>query len=117
KEKKRNILIDQKNIETHNLRKKLDNSFEELIQLAIHDDPLFIPKFKEIYFEFYTILISGYPQLTASDIKFCAFIKLNFSNKEIAEYGHMSIRTVESKTYRIRKKIELDQEIDFNNWI
>ncbi|KFF75697.1 hypothetical protein HX13_06345 [Chryseobacterium sp. P1-3] len=44
------------------------------------------------------------PALTANDILFCAYIKLNFSNKEIAEYAHLSIRTVESKKVPFKEK-------------
>jgi hypothetical protein len=117
KQKEKDSIIDQKEKETYILRRKLDTTFEEIIQLAINNDPLFIQKFKEVYSEFYDNLTSKYPQLTSSDIKFCAFIKLKFSNKEIAQYSHMSIRTVESKKYRIKKKIGLDPKIDFNNWI
>ncbi|NML71791.1 hypothetical protein HHL23_18610 [Chryseobacterium sp. RP-3-3] len=100
-----------------NLNKKPDTTFEEVVQLAIHSAPLFLTKFKELYPEFYNNLALQYPQLTSNDIRFCALIKLNFSNKEIAQYDHISIRTVESKKYRLRKKLGLPADLDFNKWI
>lgn len=113
----KDILIDKKNKDIDILEKKLDSSYEEVIQLAINGDNLFMVKFKEIYSDFYNKLIKCYPDLNASDLKFCAFVKLNFSNKEIAQYGNMSVRTVESKKYRLRKKIGLPANTDFNKWI
>lgn len=113
----KDILIDKKNKDIDILEKKLDTSYEEVIQLAINDDNLFIVKFKEIYPDFYNNLIRYYPDLNAGDLKFCALVRLNFSNKEIAQYGNMSVRTVESKKYRLRKKIGLPANTDFNKWI
>ncbi|GAA5095526.1 hypothetical protein GCM10023210_28380 [Chryseobacterium ginsengisoli] len=117
KQKENDTTIHQKVQETDLLKKKLDTAIDEVIHLAITDDPSFIVKFKEVYSEFYTTLRSEYPQLTVNDMKFFALIKLKFSNKEIAEYAHMSIRTVESKKYRLRKKIDLATDVDFNNWV
>lgn len=117
KQKENSTVIHQKLQETEVLKKKLEIPVEELVNLAMRDDPSFIIKFKEVYFEFYVNLRSDYPQLTVNDMKFFALIKLKFSNKEIAEYAHMSIRTVESKKYRLRKKIDLPQDVDFNNWV
>ncbi|WP_165585207.1 helix-turn-helix transcriptional regulator [Chryseobacterium soli] len=117
RQKLKDAVIDQKVLESEELKRKLDNRYEELIHLAIHSDPSFINRFKELYPEFYDNLTSKYQNLTLNDLKLCAFIKLNFSNKEIAEYDHISVRTVESKKYRLRKKLNLSGDIDFNKWV
>ncbi len=46
--------------------------------------------------------------LTANDLKFCAFLRLNLSSKEIAPLLNISVRSVEIKRYRLRKKMKLD---------
>lgn len=117
KEKEKNNIIDQKLNETDDLKKKLAVPIEDVVHLAIDDDPCFLIKFKELYSDFYNNLLSEFPHLTNNDMKFLALIKLKFSNKEIAEYAHISIRTVESKKYRLRKKIGLDPDVDFNKWV
>ncbi|MDP9959123.1 helix-turn-helix transcriptional regulator [Chryseobacterium lathyri] len=117
RQKLRDTLINQKVLESEELKRKLDNTYEELMHLAIHSDPSFMNRFKELYPEFYDNLTSKYQNLTLNDMKLCAFIKLNFSNKEIAEYDHISLRTVESKKYRLRKKLNLSGDIDFNKWV
>ncbi|MCT2409461.1 LuxR C-terminal-related transcriptional regulator [Chryseobacterium antibioticum] len=115
---KKEQTIEEKQVLTEELTGKLnDKKFYEVIRLAKNYSPEFIILFKEVYPEFYNNLTSKYQNLTLNDIKLCAFIKLNFSNKEIAEYDHISLRTVESKKYRLRKKLNLSGDVDFNVWI
>ncbi|WP_449397816.1 helix-turn-helix transcriptional regulator [Chryseobacterium wanjuense] len=97
--------------------KQLNTSDDDIIQLAINDDPTFMMKFREHYSEFYNNMTTSYTALTVNDMKFIAYVRLKFSNKEIAQYGNMSIRTVESKKYRLRKKLNLSPDTDFNQWI
>ncbi|MCC3215617.1 hypothetical protein LIV57_10130 [Chryseobacterium sp. X308] len=117
RDKLKDILIGQKIQESQELKRKLTNVYDELIQLAKNSDPSFMNRFKELYPEFCNHLTSKYSQLNSNDLRLCAFIKLNFSNKQIAEYDNISLRTVESKKYRLRKKLELSKEIDFNKWV
>lgn len=74
-------------------------------------------KFKEINTGFDGMLMGSYPQLTKGDREFCAFVKLNLSNKEIAQLLQISHKSVISKKYRIVKKLNLDQEVDFYQWL
>lgn len=117
REKKKDNLIMEKERETEILKKKLSSSIDELIQLAIHNDPVFLGKFEEAYPQFYNSLLLQCPNITPKEFKLCALIRLNFSNKEIAQYNHISIRTVESQKYRLRKKLGFAADIDFNKWV
>lgn len=117
KQKQKDLIIIQKNMEAILLKQKLVNAYEEVTHLAVKKDPSFINRFKQVYPEFYNNLTTAYPELTLNDMRLCAFIKLNFSNKEIAEYSHISVRTVESQKYRLRKKLGLSADIDFNKWV
>ncbi|UQD57697.1 LuxR family transcriptional regulator [Flavobacterium sp. K5-23] len=53
---------------------------------------------------------SSHPLLTPSDLKLCAFLRLNLSSKEIAPLLNISVRSVEIKRYRLRKKMDLSHE-------
>ncbi|MBW2962268.1 triple tyrosine motif-containing protein [Mesonia aestuariivivens] len=53
---------------------------------------------------------SKHPNLTSNDLKLCAYLRLNLSSKEIAPMLNISVRSVEIKRYRLRKKIELPHE-------
>src|SRR5690625_239614 len=93
------------------LKKKLNLAFEEVVELAESNSPNFLSRFIEVYPEFYNQLITEYPDLTTADIKLCALLKLNYTTKEIAEITFCSVRTVQNRMYRIRKKINLPSEI------
>jgi DNA-binding CsgD family transcriptional regulator len=103
--------------ETDELKSKLNVAFDELSKLASTNDPFFLTRFKEVYPEFYEKLTSTYPHLTANDIRFSAFLRLNLSTKTIAQYKNISIRTIESRKYRLRKKLELPSDVDLNKWM
>jgi DNA-binding CsgD family transcriptional regulator len=47
--------------------------------------------------------------LTANDLRLCAYLRLNLSSKEIAPLLNISVRS-EIKRYRLRKKMELTHE-------
>ena len=48
-----------------------------------------------------------HPLLTPNDLRICAYLRLNLSSKEIAPLLNISVRSVEIKRYRLRKKMEL----------
>lgn len=48
--------------------------------------------------------------LTPNDLRLCAYLRLNLSSKEIAPLLNISVRSVEIKRYRLRKKMELAHE-------
>lgn len=70
--------------------------FEEAFNNADKD---FLQKMKHLH-----------PALTPNDLKLCAYLRLNLSSKEIAPLLNISVRSVEIKRYRLRKKIEIPHE-------
>ncbi len=48
--------------------------------------------------------------LTPNDLRLCAYLRLNLSSKEIAPLINISVRSVEIKRYRLRKKMDLSHE-------
>ncbi|MEI3789110.1 MULTISPECIES: hypothetical protein [unclassified Chryseobacterium] len=117
RERVKDAMINEKVKESENLKRKLTTTYEELIMLAKRSDPSFMIKFRDSHSDFYDCLISKYPDLNPNDLKLCAFLKLDLSNKQISDYDHISIRTAESKKYRLRKKLKLSRDIDLYKWI
>ncbi len=76
--------------------------FEEAFN---HADKEFFKKVKEIH-----------PDLTPNDLRLCVYLRLNLSSKEIAPLLNISPRSVETKRYRLRRKIGLDREISLNDY-
>lgn len=92
-------------------------SVKELHQLAITNNPIFLSEFRSVFPDFEAKLLELAPNMIISELEICAFIKLNISTKEIASYTKSSIRAVEGKKYRIRKKLALDKEVDLYVYI
>jgi AraC family chitin signaling transcriptional activator len=51
-----------------------------------------------------------HPSLTPNDLRLCAYLRLNLSSKEIAPLLNISVRSVEIKRYRLRKKMDLNHK-------
>ncbi len=52
----------------------------------------------------------AHPSLTPNDLRLCAYLRLNLSSKEVAPLINISVRSVEIKRYRLRKKMDLAHE-------
>ena len=85
------------------LVKKIDEN------IASHDDwKTFETNFERAHEEFIKKLKAGYPKLTPSDLRLCAYLRMNLSSKEIAPLLGISVRGLENHRYRLRKKMGLD---------
>lgn len=56
-------------------------------------------------------------KIRTTELEFCAMAFLNFSTKNIAEYTYVTIRAVQIRKNRLRKKFEIPSAEDFNNWM
>lgn len=79
------------------------NLFKDAFENADQD---FFKKIKELH-----------PELTPNDLKLCAYLRLNLSSKEIAPMLNISVRSVEVKRYRLRKKMDLEHEAGLVEYI
>ncbi len=69
-------------------------------------DTGFLKKIKELH-----------PDLTSNDLKLCAYLRLNLSSKEIAPLLNISVKSVEVKRYRLRKKMQLEHENSLTEYL
>jgi AraC family transcriptional regulator, chitin signaling transcriptional activator len=67
--------------------------------------------------EFVEKLSKKYPSLTPKDIKLSIYLKMNLSSKEIAPLMNISFRGVELHRYRLRKKLEIPQEVSLSRFM
>ncbi|GGH06378.1 7TM-DISM domain-containing protein [Pedobacter zeae] len=121
--RKQRILL-QEQVEGY--RKQLDATKEKvheplslkaLIELAHSGDPSFMKRFNETEPVFIEKLLQIAPQLLPAELVLCAYIRLNFDTKEIARSCKLSVRAVESRKYRIRKKLGIDSETNVHSWM
>lgn len=92
-------------------------SLKELTNLARARDPAFMERFHESESGFIKELQRLSPQLLTAELELCAYMRLNFDTKEIARTCKLSVRAVESRKYRIRKKLGLEVETNMQTWI
>ncbi|MBR9914172.1 MAG: transcriptional regulator [Algicola sp.] len=94
------------------LLKKINNS------IAHKDEwEIFEHNFNQVHDEFFKGLIEKYPDLTPKDLKICAYIKMNLSTKEIAPLMNISVRGVETHRYRLKKKLQLENDISLTTYL
>ncbi|MEJ5106022.1 hypothetical protein DRF65_04280 [Chryseobacterium pennae] len=96
--------------EALSLKNRINDSFDELVVLVKKNDSTFLTRFQEVYPEFCPKLLEINPRLGASELAFCAMIKLNFTSKEIAEYTFIQHKSVQQKKHRLRKKLNVPTE-------
>lgn len=67
-------------------------------------------RFSQVYNDFYERLNQRFPNLTPSEKKLCAFLRLNMSSKEICALTRQSYNSLNVARARLRKKLDLNQK-------
>lgn len=100
-------------------RKKLQNMFSKLNQHEIGEEymSVFDANFEKVHQHFFKSLKEICPELTQRELRICAFIKMNLTNKEISPLLNISVRGIETARYRIRKKLNLEHEDNFADFL
>lgn len=68
---------------------------------------VFQKNFDLVYNNFIHDLREQYPRLNTSWLMFCAYIRMNKTNKEIAELMNMTVGAVEKRKYRMHEKFNM----------
>ncbi|PRY84785.1 helix-turn-helix transcriptional regulator [Mongoliibacter ruber] len=106
--------IKRQKYNSENLNQSFENKSWVKFLLQEGNGGLFITEFVERYPNFVLKLETLIPDLNSMDFKICALMRLDFFTKEIAELTYSTVRAVESRKYRIRKKIGVESHIDLN---
>ncbi|MFA5329890.1 MAG: regulator [Prolixibacteraceae bacterium] len=94
------------------LVKKIDDN------IASQDEwKVFEANFERAHEQFMKTLKDNYTDLTPSDLRLCAFLRMNLASKEIAPLMGISVRGVENHRYRLRKKLDLDADGNLTDFI
>ena len=103
--------------ETTKLSRQINHAFDEVVELAKKNDPLFITRFQEVYSTFWDKLNNVHPELSPAEQHLCAMTYLNFTTQQIADYSYLQMRSVQTRRSRLRKKIGLDSGVDLYNYL
>ncbi len=74
-------------------------------------------RFKTIHSDFYSKIISNYPDLSPVELRIVTLLRLNLTSKEISEILQRSIKTIENNRSLIRKKMNLDTNTNLTSFI
>ncbi|GAA4237886.1 hypothetical protein GCM10022291_26210 [Postechiella marina] len=73
--------------------------------------------FTKVNDSFFSSLKVQYPLLTPTDLKMCAFIKLGFSSKDMAQIMGITVEGINTSRSRLRKKMSLDRKVVLSEFL
>ena len=73
--------------------------------------------FNKSYPGFLEKLASLNKSLTIPDLRICAYLRSGQTTKEIAQMTGLSVRSIESRRYRLRKKLDLKRDTSLHTFI
>lgn len=122
--KKNESLQEVKN-ELEENKKSIDNKylFNKLVKkvdrtIGNEDEwELFEYNFNQVHEDFFIKLKEKHPKLTQKDLKICAYIKMNLLSKEIAPLMNVTIRGLETHRYRLKRKLNLENDNSLSNYL
>ncbi len=85
---------------------RIDNDWED-----------FKNRFEQVHHNFFSDLKEAFPDVTSSELKLCALLKLNFNLKEAAQILGIAPESVKTARYRLKKKLALEPEDDLSSFI
>ncbi|MDD4590332.1 MAG: transcriptional regulator [Parabacteroides sp.] len=95
---------------------RLKSMMEETLD-AKADWKLFESYFNAAHQNFVERLRSQYTDITPGDLRICCLLKMNLSTKEIASLLNISIRAVELRRYRLRKRLMLEGDTNLTDFL
>ena len=111
---------DVRNINTDNAEKKKLQSIVNTIHINQSDEQNwenFHTRFKEVHIDFDKKIKTKFDKITSNDLRLLSLIRMNLSSKEIANVLNVSHEGIKKARYRLRKKMELDTEVNLEELI
>jgi hypothetical protein len=119
-------MIDKINDDLETLRQKSADEDTEIVKfnrilhaaiLTDEDWENFKKAFEEVYPGFFASLRYQYPDITVSELRLSALIKLKLSLKESASMLGISPESIKKSRYRLRKKFDLYEKETLEDFI
>ena len=73
--------------------------------------------FENVHTGFFTRINEKFSNLTPKDQKLCAYLRMNFNTKEIAQLMSITSGSAEISRIRLRKKLNLSKETNLVKFI
>lgn len=73
--------------------------------------------FQKIHPDFFNNISREFPDLTPSELKLAALLRLNLASKEISAITYISLGSVKTSRFRLRKKLKLSTDDNIVNFL
>ncbi|WP_442591737.1 triple tyrosine motif-containing protein [Pedobacter sp. AW31-3R] len=90
--------------------RKMQKLVDEGLNDQRRDWSMFESSFDEAHGSFFKKLKAKYPELVPNDLKLCALLHMNMTSKEMASLLNITLRGVEIRRHRLRKKLNIPAE-------
>lgn len=98
-------------------QKVLDELKQQLYSINRDQSAEIQTRIEKINSSFLFNLKSNYPHLTDDDTRLASLLLLDLSAKEISTILHIEVKSVNMKCYRLKKKLNLDQNTDLRDFL
>ena len=118
-----NKIIEELNLEIERLQFYEKKGLLKVIQImkkAINEETdweKFESEFDTVHNTFFKYIQGKFPQLSRSEMKHLAYMKIGLSNQQIAKLMEVKVDSLRSLRYRIKKKLNLNNEIELRDYI
>ena len=109
-----NLVTDSTNLKPQ--ISKLNRTIESNINFD-DDWDKFKLHFDQVHPQFFETLKQKYPTFNNNDFRFCSYIKMGLSTKEIAQLMGINATSIQKARYRLKKKMNLDKETNLIEFI
>lgn len=123
------LLLSSKNevlTQIHNLVKKLPDDckevgeIEQIVKNNLSTDQAwdnFKVHFEQVHPQFFDKLKAQCKDLTEGNLRHCAYLRIGMTSKQISQIQNVLPENVRKSTYRLKKKLGLNEEEDFYDFL
>lgn len=98
-------------------REPLINALDLAIANKVHvdgDTQDFFERLDKLSDTFYSKLTNSYPNLSKNEIRICSLIRLKIESRSIATLQNITLASLNTSRYRLRKKLNLSEDTDLD---
>ncbi len=81
------------------------------------DTKVFFERLDKLSDAFYSQLMTSYPNLSKNEIQHCSLIRLKMDSRSIATLQNITIASLNTSRYRLRKKLNLADDVNLDDFI
>jgi hypothetical protein len=114
------ISLELETLRDSNTERAHTEKFGQILQshiLTDEDWETFKATFNEVYPTFFASVRLRFPEITTAELRLAALIKMNLNVKEASYMLGISIESVKKSRYRLKKKLQLQEEDSLEEYI